>query len=99
MDDLNRIPIRYANGVMVYVADVAFVHDGFNPQTNLVRRDGRHSALLPILSNGGASTLAVVGQARQLMPKLLAGLPPSLKVHFLSHQSGLVPPALSGVLR
>src|SRR5262249_10802768 len=47
LDDLNKIPVRYVNGAMVYVSNVAFVHDGFNPQTNLVRRDGRHSALLP----------------------------------------------------
>src|SRR5437660_12325515 len=72
---------------MVYVADVAFVHDGFYPQTNLVRRDGRHSALLRILSNGSASTLTVVAQARQLMPKILAGLPSSLKVDLLFDQS------------
>src|SRR5438132_9056340 len=49
LNDLNHIPIRYVNGAMLHVKDVAFVHDGFNPQTNLVRRDGRHSALLPIL--------------------------------------------------
>src|ERR1700730_882694 len=60
LSDLNNIPVRYVNGAMVYVKDVAFVHDGFNPQTNLVRRDGRHSALLPILSNGSASTAAEV---------------------------------------
>src|SRR3989454_703046 len=65
LNELNDIPIRYANGAMVYVRDVAFVHDGFSPQTNLVRRDGRHSALLPILSNGSASTLTVVDQARK----------------------------------
>src|SRR5436853_7238035 len=46
LNELNDIPIRYTNGAMVYVGDVAFVHDGFNPQTNLVRRDGRHSRLL-----------------------------------------------------
>ena len=98
LNDLNRIPIRYANGAMVYVGDVAFVHDGFNPQTNLVRRDGSHSALLPILSNGSASTLTVVDQARQLMPKILAGLPPSLKVDFLFDQSVFVRAAVTGVL-
>src|SRR4029077_8683296 len=80
LNDLNKIPIRYVNGALVLVGDVSFVHDGLNPQTNLVRRDGRHSALLPILSNGSASTLTVVAQARELMPKILAGLPPSLKV-------------------
>src|SRR5713101_1127845 len=98
LNDLNKIPIRYVNGAMVNVGDIAFVHDGFNPQTNLVRRDGRHSALLPILSNGSASTLTVVAQARQLMPKILAGLPPSLKVDFLFDQSVFVRAAITGVL-
>src|SRR6202022_2798813 len=79
LSDLNKIPIRYVNGSLLLVGDVAFVHDGFNPQTNLVRRDGHPSALLPILSNGSASTLSVVSGARQLMPKILAGLPSSLK--------------------
>src|SRR6202171_5931482 len=73
LNDLNNIPVRCVNGAMVYVKDVAFVHDGFSPQTNLVRRDGRHSALLPILSNGSASTLSAVSGARQLMPEILAG--------------------------
>ena len=98
LNDLNHIPIRYVNGAMVTVGEVAFVHDGFNPQTNLVRRDGRHSALLPILSNGSASTLTVVDQVRQLMPKILAGLPPSLKVNFLFDQSIFVRAAVTGVL-
>src|SRR4051812_9919980 len=57
--DLNNIPLRYVNGAMVYVHDVAYVHDGFTPQTNLVRRDGRASALLPVLTSGSASTLTV----------------------------------------
>src|SRR5256885_4759870 len=99
LNDLNSIPIRYVNGAMVHVKDVAFVHDGVNPQTNLVRRDGRHSALLPILSNGSASTLTVVSQARQLMPKILAGLPSSLKVDFLFDQSVFVRAAITGVVR
>src|SRR6266436_4636932 len=98
LNELNDIPIRYANGAMVYVRDVAFVHDGFSPQTNLVRRDGRHSALLPILSNGSASTLTVVDQARKLMPRILAGLPSSLKVDFLFDQSLFVRAAITGVL-
>src|SRR5206468_925734 len=98
LNELNDIPIRYANGAMVYVRDVAFVHDGFSPQTNLVRRDGRDSALLPILSNGSASTLTVVDQARKLMPKILAGLPSSLKVDFLFDQSVFVRAAITGVL-
>jgi multidrug efflux pump subunit AcrB len=98
VNDLNWIPIRYVNGATVQVGEVAFVHSGFSPQTNLVRRDGRHSVLLPILSNGSASTLAIVSQARALMPKILAGLPSSLKVDFLFDQSVFVRAAITGVL-
>src|ERR1700757_5085226 len=98
LNDLNKMPIRYVNGATVYLGDVAFVHNGFIPQTNLVRRDGRHSVLLPVLSNGSASTLTVVAKTRELMPKILAGLPSSLKVDFLFDQSVFVREAITGVL-
>src|SRR4029077_14250736 len=64
----------------------------------LVRRDGRHSALLPILSNGSASTLSVVAGGRGLMPSPLPGVPPSLKVDFLFDQSVFVRAAITGVV-
>src|SRR5207245_3281617 len=99
LQGLNDIPIRYVNGALVYVRDVGFVHDGFSPQTNLVRRDGRHSALLPVLTSGSASTLSVVSAVRALMPKIQAGLPKSLNVDFLFDQSVFVRASISGVLR
>jgi len=97
--DLNNIPLRYVNGAMVYMRDVAFVHDGYSPQTNLVRRDGRPSALLPILTSGSASTLSVVKNVRQLMPRIQASLPKSLNVDFLFDQSVFVRSSITGVVR
>ncbi|HSZ57464.1 MAG TPA: efflux RND transporter permease subunit [Tepidisphaeraceae bacterium] len=97
--DLNRIPLRYVNGAMVYLRDVAFVHDGYSPQTNLVRRDGKPSALLPVLTSGSASTMSVVKGVRQLVPKIQAGLPKSLKIDFLFDQSVFVRSSISGVVR
>ncbi len=99
LDNLNRIPIQYVNGAMVYVHDVAFVHDGYLPQTNLVRRNGHPSALLPILTSGSASTLSVVQGVRNMMPKIMAGMPKSLHVDFLFDQSVFVRAAISGVVR
>src|SRR5438552_152793 len=99
LGDLNNIPVKFVNGATVYLRDVAFVHDGFTPQTNLVRRDGRHSALLPVLTSGSASTLTVVSAVRALMPKIQAGLPKSLSVDFLFDQSVFVRSSISGVLR
>src|SRR5438477_7990015 len=91
--------MRYVNESMVYLGDVAFVHDGFSPQTNLVRREGRASVLLPILTSGKASTLTVVKKVRELMPKIQAGLPKSLNVDFLFDQSVFVRNSISGVVR
>jgi multidrug efflux pump subunit AcrB len=99
LQELNDIPIRYVNGALVYVRDVGFVHDGFSPQTNLVRRDGRHSALLPVLTSGDASTLSVVNGVRKLMPTIQAGMPKSLSVDFLFDQSVFVKSAIAGVVR
>ena len=46
VDQLNDLPLRTANGAIVYVRDVAHVRDGFPPQTNIVRVDGRRAALM-----------------------------------------------------
>jgi CzcA family heavy metal efflux pump len=99
LDDLNDIPIKYVNGTLVYVRDVGFVHDGFTPQTNLVRRDGRHSVLLPVLTSGSASTLSVVSGVRNLMPTIMAGMPKSLKLDYLFDQSIFVRASIDGVAR
>ena len=99
LDQLNDIPIKYVNGTLVNVRDVAFVHDGYQPQTNLVRRDGRPSVLLPVLTSGSASTLSVVAGVREQMPKIMAGLPKSLKLDYLFDQSLFVRAAISGVVR
>ena len=99
LQDLNDIPIKYVNGTLVYVRDVGFVHDGFSPQSNLVRRDGRHSVLLPVLKSGDASTLSVVSGIRKMMPTIQAGLPKSLSVDFLFDQSIFVKSAITGVVR
>jgi CzcA family heavy metal efflux pump len=99
LGDLNNIPLRYVNGTMVYVRDVAFVHDGYTPQTNLVRHDGRPAALLPILTSGSASTLSVVKGVRDIMPRIMAGMPKSLHVDYLFDQSIFVRSSISGVVR
>ena len=43
--DIGNLPIKVVNGAMVYIRDVAQVHDGFAVQTNIVHINGRRSAL------------------------------------------------------
>src|SRR5262245_26609925 len=99
VEQLNDLPIKQVNDVIVYLRDVAHVRLGAAPQTNLVRRNGRKSALLTILKSGGASTLDIVNRVRARMPGILATLPPELKLDFLFDQSVFVRASIVGVLR
>ncbi|HYC37905.1 MAG TPA: efflux RND transporter permease subunit [Usitatibacter sp.] len=94
---LGDLPIRTANGATVYLRDVADVRDGFQPQTNIVRRDGERGVLLSVLKNGGASTLDIVNNLRALLPFASQQLPEDVKVTPLFDQSVFVKAAVSGV--
>lgn len=96
---LNDLPIKTEKGGVVYVRDVAHVIDGYAPQTNIVRADGQRGALLTVEKTGSASTLTIIQQVRDLLPKIAAGLPSALKITPLSDQSVFVKSAISGVVR
>jgi multidrug efflux pump subunit AcrB len=97
--ELNDLPIRKVNGTLVYIRDVAFVHDGAPPQTNMVRVDGSHAVLMTILKSGSASTLDVINGIKALLPKIRESLPKSLELHAVGDQSIFVNDAISGVIR
>jgi multidrug efflux pump subunit AcrB len=99
LDDMNNLPLRVVNGATVYLKDVAQVHDGNFVQTSIVRTNGTRGALLTVLRNGKASTLAVVDAVKAALPAILAGLPPALKVRQLFDQSVFVRAAITGVVR
>jgi len=97
--ELNDLPIKMVNGTMVYIRDVAHVHDGFGFQTNIVHVDGHRSAVLSVFKTGKASTLDIVSRVREELPRIQAGLPAALKVDPIADQSLFVRDAIKGVLR
>ena len=99
IEELNDIPIKQVNGTTVYVRDVATVSDGFAPQTNIVRQDGKRGVLVTIVKSGTASTLDVVSGVRKAIPRIATTLPPQLKIQPLDDQSVFVRGAVSGVIR
>jgi len=96
---LNNLPIKTVNGSVVYVRDVAHVIDGYAPQTNIVRADGKRAALLTVEKAGSASTLTIIQQVKAMLPKIAAGLPSALKITPLGDQSVFVKAAITGVVR
>src|SRR5881296_1800220 len=97
--ELNDLPVKVVGNSTIYLRDVAHVRDGFAPQTNVVRQDGRRGTLVTILKTGSASTLDVVRGIRNLLPRVIPTLPPELKIQPLADQSVFVRAAVSGVIR
>ncbi len=97
--ELNDLPIKEVNGAMIYIRDVAHVRDGFSPQTNVVRQDGQRSTLISIIKNGGVSTLNIVSDVHNMIPRLQPTLPPDLQIRSLFDQSIFVRAAIWGVVK
>jgi multidrug efflux pump subunit AcrB len=97
--DLNRIPIKTIGDTTIYMKDVAWVRDGFPPQTNIVRVNGQRSVLLTIQKAGDASTLDVISGIKSILPRIAATVPTQLKMSPLADQSIFVKGAISGVVR
>jgi multidrug efflux pump subunit AcrB len=99
LDELNNIPVKYANGATVFLRDVGYVRDGNLVQQNVVRTEGRRSVLLSIIKNGNASTVAVVNAVKEALDAARAAAPAGLKITELFDQSIFVTESIDGVLR
>ncbi|MBI5248842.1 MAG: efflux RND transporter permease subunit [Desulfomonile tiedjei] len=97
--ELNDLPVKTINGAVIRVGDVAHVHDGYQPQQNVVRLDGVRGVLLTVLKTGLASTLSVVEGVKKTMPQILSGLPPELEAKEFADQSLFVRAAVNGVVK
>jgi len=97
--ELNSLPIKTVGSTTIYIRDVAHVRDGFPPQTNIARVDGRRASLLTIQKAGDASTLDIVAGIKAMLPQIQAGLPPELNIRTLADQSLFVRASIQGVLR
>ncbi|EGD57492.1 acriflavin resistance protein [Novosphingobium nitrogenifigens DSM 19370] len=99
IEALNDLPVKVVNGATITMRDVAHVRDGAPPQTNVVHVNARRSVLLTVLKNGATSTLSIIDGVKTRLPKVVVGLPDSLKVLVVGDQSVFVRAAVSGVVR
>jgi CzcA family heavy metal efflux pump len=99
LDRINDLPVKKVNDTIIYMRDVAYVHQGSPPQTNLVRVNGSRAVLMTILKAGSASTLSVIDGVKSLLPRVEESLPASLNLHAVGDQSVFVKAAVTGVVR
>ena len=99
ISDFNNLPIKTVKGAVIYMRDVAYVHDGSPPQTNVVHVDGKNAVLLSIIKSGATSTLSIISGVKSLLPQIGKTLPPGLNLTPTGDQSGFVTAAVTGVVR
>jgi CzcA family heavy metal efflux pump len=95
----NDLPIKTVEGAVIYMRDVAFVHDGNPPQTNVVHVDGKNAVLLSIVKSGANSTLSVISGVKDLLPQIRSTLPAGINLLATGDQSVFVTQAVSSVVR
>ena len=96
---LNRIPVRTIGSTTIYISDVAWVRDGFPPQTNIVRVNGQRASLLTVQKSGTESTLSIIAGIKALLPQIKTTVPPQLDIKPLADQSTFVEGSIQGVVR
>jgi len=99
ISELGDLPIKSVGGAMVYMHDVAHVHNGNAVQTNIVHVDGNRSVLLSVFKNGATSTLDIVSGIKKMLDVIRPSLPDSLEVKPIGDQSVFVRASIQGVVR
>ena len=95
---INDFPINMVDGKMVFIRDVAHVHEGYQIQTNSVTQNGYPGALMIVRKTGGVSTLAVIEGVKEAIPEMLRLLPPGVSLKPIFDQSIFVHAALDSVI-
>jgi multidrug efflux pump subunit AcrB len=99
IEDLNNIPVKFADGATVFVKDVGQVRDAYAVQQNIVRIGGQRSVLLSVIKNGNASTTAVVDGVKKQLVVSRQAAPAGMQIRELFDQSVFVKEALQALLR
>jgi multidrug efflux pump subunit AcrB len=97
--ELGDLPIKSVGGAMVYMHDVAQVHNGNAVQVNVVHVDGNRSVLLSVFKNGTTSTLDIVSGIKKMLQVIKPSLPDALDIKPIGDQSLFVRASIQGVIR
>ena len=98
VNEMNDFPVLSKAGEIVYLGDVANIHDGNAIQTNIVRQNGTPASLMVVYKAGGVSSLNVVNGVKNLLPTIAKTIPESVKMQVLFDQSVFVKASIRDVI-
>jgi len=98
IDAIQQFPIKEVGGKTIFMRDVAYVHDGYQIQTNYVSQNGRPGGLIMVRKTGGSSTLAVISGVKDALPEIRRLLPSGVQIKPIFDQSIFVRAAINSVI-
>jgi multidrug efflux pump subunit AcrB len=98
IDRMNSFPVRQDGSHTIFLRDVAYVHDGYQVQTNSVSANGRPGGLMMVRKTGASSTLSVIDGVKAALPELEHLLPAGVTMKPIFDQSVFVRAAINSVL-
>jgi multidrug efflux pump subunit AcrB len=94
VNELASIPIRIGENPAIYIRDVATVHDASDIPAGYALVNGRRAVYILVTKRADASTLSVVSNVKDALPRMQAVLPHDIKVSFEFDQSPTVTAAV-----
>ena len=99
ISDLLDIPLRTGPGAEVYLRDVGSVADSSDLLAGYALLNDKRTVYIPVTKRPDASTLDVVREVRNSLPRFQSLVPEDIKISYEFDQSQYVRDALSSVLR
>jgi multidrug efflux pump subunit AcrB len=97
IDDLGKIPLHVGSLPTVYLRDVANIYDGMDIPTGYSLVNGRRAIYILATKRAEASTMSVVREVKNAIPKMQAVLPADIHVSFEFDQTPYVTRAVQGL--
>jgi multidrug efflux pump subunit AcrB len=99
INDLLSVPLKLGSGASVYIRDVGSVSDSSDLLAGYALLNGKRTIYIPVTKRPDASTLTVVQEVRQNLPRFQSLVPEDIKITYEFDQSQYVRNALISVLR
>ena len=97
VQELGNIPIRTGTGPTVYVRDLAVIEDAADLTTGFALVNGRRAVYILATKRADASTMSVIDEIKNALPKMQAELPDDIRVSFEFDQSPYVTRAIESL--
>src|SRR5215472_12718574 len=99
INDLLALPIQAGAGPAVYLRDVGSVRDSTDILAGYALFNGRRAVYIPVTKRADASTLTVINEVKQNLPRFQSTVPDDITISLEFDQSPYVRNALNSVVR